>query len=145
MYNITDWTAGMTHFIKGCTLFVNPWHELTLDPDDSVILTPGALPILSVKQITKHKLGRPYGHCIRRTYPLKFFEQYTKKHCQMECLIDVILLKCHCYAPFFPTSAKSDNMLGCNFTQHTFCVSNQIVTFDNSKCICSDECEHGKN
>ena len=43
MYNLTDWTAGMTHFIKGCTLFVNPWHEITLDPDDSVTLTPGAL------------------------------------------------------------------------------------------------------
>ena len=40
-YNITDWTAGWTHYIEGCTIFVSPTFEETLDPDDSIILTPG--------------------------------------------------------------------------------------------------------
>ena len=85
----------------------------------------------------------------------------------MECLIDAIRNKCRCLvrgstmflifikfmtfrnyyelleAPFFPDMARI-GLRSCNFTQHTFCVSNQIVTFDNNRCICEDECEHGK-
>ena len=88
-YNQTDWTSGWNHFIQGCTIFINPEFELTLvsgssiqnelkwpispvrqfwtswlDPDDSVILSPGTLPILSVRQKKLKKLGTPYSQCI---------------------------------------------------------------------------------
>ena len=30
-YNQTDWTSGWNHFIQGCTIFINPEFEVTLD------------------------------------------------------------------------------------------------------------------
>ena len=65
-FNQTDWVSGWNHFIQGCTIFINPEFEKTLDPDDSVILSPGTLPILSVEQIKTKKLGSPYSKCIER-------------------------------------------------------------------------------
>ncbi|CBY22537.1 unnamed protein product [Oikopleura dioica] len=150
-YNITDWTAGWTHYIEGCTIFASPNFEETLDPDDSIILTPGGLPILSVRQKVVSLLGEPYGECRKRNQkiilkdsePLKFFEEYTVKHCQMECLIKEIKKKCRCNAPFFPYLARIDSLNSCNFTQHSFCVSNQIVAHDNMECsaACKRECD----
>ena len=65
-FNQTDWVSGWNHFIQGCTIFINPEFEKTLDPDDSVILSPGTLPILSVEQIKTKKLGSPYSKCTER-------------------------------------------------------------------------------
>lgn len=51
---------GWAHFIDGCTVYISPRHEETLDPDDSVILNPGSVPIVSIRQRKHKKLSYPY-------------------------------------------------------------------------------------
>ena len=72
-YNSSDWGSGKfsstikndvyqgwAHFIDGCTVYISPRHEETLDPDDSVILNPGSVPIVSIRQRKHKKLSYPY-------------------------------------------------------------------------------------
>ena len=89
--------SGWAHFIDGCTVYISPRHEETLDPDDSVILNPGSVPIVSIRQRKHKKLPYPFSTCMKRESDvLKYFNLYTKKHCIYECLIDLVIKSCKC-------------------------------------------------
>ncbi|CAG5113091.1 Oidioi.mRNA.OKI2018_I69.chr2.g7234.t1.cds [Oikopleura dioica] len=122
----------------------------SLDLEKFMNSTSGEMEIIACKFLNRDcrdswdKILTIYGTCLVFTpsSELQYFEKYTMKHCQMECLIKEIKTKCHCNAPFFPYLAKIDDLGFCNFTQHSFCVSNQIVAHDNLECQgCELECD----
>ena len=90
-YNSSDWSSGWAHFVDGQTVFISPRHEQILDPDDSVVVNPGAVPIVSIRHLKQIRLPAPYSTCVSRdNHHLKYFQDYTKKHCIFECLVDII-------------------------------------------------------
>ena len=126
MYNESDWTAGWNHFMKGATVFFKPHYETTEDPDDSIVLNPGGLPLVRFRKNTHSLLGPPFSNCTKmfvlefknirpklsfnlshqKPQPLKHFATYTKKQCMYECLIDQVELRCKCLPSFMPSKGN---------------------------------------
>lgn len=63
VYNESDWTAGWNHFMKGATVFFKPHYEVTEDPDESIVLNPGGLPLIRFRKRIHSLLGPPFSEC----------------------------------------------------------------------------------
>lgn len=95
IHNDTDTIAGWFQFFSGMTLFYSDETEVTLDPQFSLAIPPGSVPMMAFRQIKESWLGPPYSNCTNDA-ALKYFKDYTLHHCIHECQVDGMLKKCGC-------------------------------------------------
>ena len=58
-----------------CQYYYNP----QLDPQFSLAIPPGSVPMMAFRQIKENKLGPPYSNCTQNT-KLKYYNHYTSHH-----------------------------------------------------------------
>lgn len=113
---LTDGTEDGCQQDRDYMVTVRAPHEYwpTRQPHSQLVRIDGLTQI----QITPHVVRsdpeeiRPYNAHIRRCYfhderPLRFFKQYTKGNCDLECAANVTLSNCGCAAFFAPRESQS--------------------------------------
>ena len=115
--------VNMSQRIKTNSQFSSSTHEQTLDACYSININNHLVPIISMTRETRFLLGEPYSQCRKHKHmevkahdlnpklvvkneestPVsKYFTNYTKRQCYLDCFLRFTERNCSCRAFYFP-------------------------------------------
>ena len=146
--------VNMSQRIKTNSQFSSSTHEQTLDACYSININNHLVPIISMTRETRFLLGEPYSQCRKHKHmevkahdlnpklvvkneestPVsKYFTNYTKRQCYLDCFLRFTERNCSCRAFYFPKPVNaSERKFFCYIRiKHRHLVTPKVYSINN--------------